>query len=732
MPSWFQDQIQARIKFDQDAFTGAFNDISEAVSGRRIFDDINENKIANAGDAIEEIARYYNVPSETLEKAKRNRKETLDERIENIFGSCGIMRRNVNLSKDWYKDAAGVYLGMTKEGRYIALIPDYHGYNYKDHVTGKRVHINSSEAENLQTEALCFYRPMPAKKLTAGDLLKFAAKSLALSDVVYITLISLFVTLISMVTPFLTKIIYSQSIYSKEIRGLFGIFAFIIFAGISAMLLQIARSLIITRIQMKANVSVNAAIMMRIINLPAEFFKTISSGELAHRISSVDSLCNTLANVIFSVGLTAVMSLIYLNQIFVFAPVLVMPALCIAAAFLIVSLWVAIVQSKLMKKGMKINAEEYNLLCAFIQGIQKIKLAGAERRAFANWASRYKEFAKLEYNPPLILKLNSVLQPIITVIGTFVLYLFAFKGGVTPENYMAFMISYGLLSGAFIALSSVSVPIASISPLIDMIKPVLETVPESVQGKILTRLIPSIEIQNISFRYSEKTPLILDNISCKIRPGEYVASVGRSGCGKSTLMRLLLGFERPNSGAIYYNNDDLKTLNLKSLRSYIGCVMQNSNLFPGSIYSNILISAPQLSEKDAWEAAEMAGVADDIRKMPMKMQTLISEGASTISGGQRQRIIIARAIAGRPRILFFDEATSALDNITQKIVSDSLEKLKCTRIVIAHRLSTIKSCDRILVLDSGKIAEEGTYDQLISKGGLFASLVQRQQLGEVV
>ena len=212
MPSWFQDQIQARIKFDQDAFTGAFNDISEAVSGRRIFDDINENKIANAGDAIEEIARYYNVPSETLEKAKRNRKETLDERIENIFGSCGIMRRNVNLSKDWYKDAAGVYLGMTKEGRYIALIPDYHGYNYKDHVTGKRVHINSSEAEKLQTEALCFYRPMPAKKLTAGDLLKFAAKSLALSDVVYITLISLFVTLISMVAPFLTKIIYSQSI----------------------------------------------------------------------------------------------------------------------------------------------------------------------------------------------------------------------------------------------------------------------------------------------------------------------------------------------------------------------------------------------------------------------------------------------------------------------------------------------------------------------------------------
>lgn len=732
MPSWFQDQIQVRIKSDKDAFTGAFSDISEAISGRRLFDEINEDEIANASNAIEEIARYYNIPTENINKIASNEKETLDQRLENIFGSFGVMRRAVNLSSNWYKDASGVYLGVTKEGRYVALLPDYHGYSYKDYVTGKRVHIDSAEREKLQSEGICFYRPLPVQKLSVADLMKFAAKSLSPSDLVYIGLISLCVTLISMVTPFLMRIIYSQSIYSDNVSSLAAIFAFIIFAGISVILMQVSRSMIISRIQIKANVSVNAAIMMRVINLPAEFFKLYSSGELAHRVASIDNLCSVLANIIFSVGLTAVMSLIYLLQIFTFAPVLVTPALCIMGVMLILSLWVTVKHAALMKDGMRLTAKEYNLLCAFIHGMQKIKLAGAERRAFAQWASRYKKIAKLEYDPPLIVKLSPIVQPVITLIGTFVLYFAAFNGSVTPENYMAFMVSYGLLSGAFSSLCGVSTYIASIPPMIDMIKPVLEAVPEIAHGRILSRVRGGIELNNVSFRYSEKTPFILNNLSLKIRSGEYIAIVGKSGCGKSTLMRLLLGFEHPDSGVIYYDGNDIKTLDLRSLRSRIGCVMQNSGLFPGSIYSNITISAPQLSEKEAWEAAEMAGVADDIRKMPMRMQTMISEGAGTISGGQRQRIIIARAVAPKPKILFFDEATSALDNITQKIVSDSLDKLKCTRIVIAHRLSTVRHCNRILVLDGGYIAEEGTYDELMEKNGLFASLVKRQQLGEVV
>lgn len=220
----------------------------------------------------------------------------------------------------------------------------------------------------------------------------------------------------------------------------------------------------------------------------------------------------------------------------------------------------------------------------------------------------------------------------------------------------------------------------------------------------------------------------MDDLSLKIRPGQYVAIVGATGCGKSTLMRLMLGFETPQKGAIYYDGKDLASLDLKSLRRNIGTVMQNGKLFQGDIYSNIVISAPRLTMTEAWEAAEKSGIADDIRAMPMGMHTIISEGSGGISGGQRQRLMIARAIAPKPRILMFDEATSALDNITQKIVSDSLESLKCTRIVIAHRLSTIKQCDRIIVLDKGKIIEDGKYEDLIAQEGYFSQLVARQRL----
>lgn len=279
------------------------------------------------------------------------------------------------------------------------------------------------------------------------------------------------------------------------------------------------------------------------------------------------------------------------------------------------------------------------------------------------------------------------------------------------------------------SLVGITLSMAQILPTIDMAKPILETVPEVSEGKkVITRVSGNIELNQVSFRYQKNMPLVLDQLSIKIHSGEYVAIVGKTGCGKSTLMRLLLGFEMPEKGAVYYDGKDLSTIDLKSLRKHIGVVIQNGKLFQGDIFSNIVILAPHLTIEDAWEAAEMAGIAEDIRHMPMGMHTIISEGSGGISGGQRQRLMIARAIASKPRILMFDEATSALDNMAQKIVSDSLASLKCTRIVIAHRLSTIRECDRILVLDQGKIIEDGTYDELIHKQGFFAELVARQSL----
>ena len=305
----------------------------------------------------------------------------------------------------------------------------------------------------------------------------------------------------------------------------------------------------------------------------------------------------------------------------------------------------------------------------------------------------------------------------------------AVQSGVSIADYYAFNTAYGMVSGAFLSLAGIALTVAQIRPILTMVQPFFDTVPEIVEEKeVLSRLSGGIELSHVSFRYQEHMPLILDDLSLKIRPGQYVAIVGKTGCGKSTLLRLLLGFEKPQKGAIYYDGKDLQRIDLRSLHRRVGVVMQNGKLSQGDIYSNIVISAPHLTQPEAWEAAELAGIADDIRSMPMGMHTIISEGSGGISGGQRQRLMIARAIAPKPKLLMFDEATSALDNLTQKKISESLDSLKCTRIVIAHRLSTIKQCDRILVLDKGKIVEDGKYEELIARGGFFAELVARQRL----
>ena len=235
-------------------------------------------------------------------------------------------------------------------------------------------------------------------------------------------------------------------------------------------------------------------------------------------------------------------------------------------------------------------------------------------------------------------------------------------------------------------------------------------------------------MSNLSFRYEEGAPLVLDDISLDIHPGEYVAIVGRTGCGKSTFMRLLLGFEKPTRGAVYYSRQDISDVDIRSLRRHIGVVLQSGTLLQGDLLMNITVANPKAGLDEAWAAAEMAGIADDIRKMPMGMQTLVSEGGGGISGGQRQRILIARAVCGKPKILMLDEATSALDNVTQRHVSDALDGLACTRVVIAHRLSTIRHADRIIMLDGGKVVEDGTYDELVARNGAFADLVARQRL----
>lgn len=723
---WFDEQIRDRKHNDDEAFAEAFANMASAVTGRKIEVSLNNDR-AVTKDAIDEILRYYHVKSREVPDEIGD----VNEQLEYLMRPFGIMRRTVTLEKGWYRDAVGAMLGVLREsGRVVALIPTgISGYSYFDYDTGKRKKINHKNQQLFEAEAIAFYKPFPLKKISLLSLASYIVRTLSASDFVMIALATLALSLIGMFSPMISKLLFDRVLMSGSVRLLIAITVFSVCVSISTLLISTVKNMITARIETKLNISVDSATMMRIMSLPADFFKQYSAGELSNRASQVGVLCKMLASTVLSAGLTSVFSLIYISQIFVYAPALVVPALIIILVTVVFSVVSSLVQMKLSIRRMELSGKEDGMTYALITGIQKIKLAGAEKRAFARWGNLYAENARLAYSPPMFIRLNSVISLAISLAGTIIMYVMAVKSGISVADYYAFDTAYGMVSGAFASLAGIALTVAQIKPILNMVKPFFDAVPEVSDGKqVITRLSGGIELSNVSFRYSENMPLVVDDMSLKIRPGQYVAIVGKTGCGKSTLMRLLLGFEHPQKGAIYYDGRDLERIDLRSLRRRIGAVMQNGKLFQGDIYSNIVISAPWLSQDEAWEAAELAGIADDIRTMPMGMNTIISEGSGGISGGQRQRLMIARAIAPKPRILMFDEATSALDNITQKKISEALASLKCTRIVIAHRLSTIKQCDRIIVLDRGKIIEDGKYDELIEKNGFFAELVARQRL----
>lgn len=725
---WFDEQIKQRKQNDNDVFSDSFANIAGAVMGSRVSAALKDNR-AQAKDAMDEILKFYHVKSREVPESITD----VNEQLEYLMRPYGIMRRNVNLDKGWYKDAIGAMLAVRKsDGTVAALIPTgISGYSYVDYETGKRIKINRKNQNQFETEAIAFYKPFPLKKIGIPELIRYMIQTLSVSDFVLVGIVTLGVTLLGMLSPKLNNIIFSDVIESGSMRLLLAVTVFLICVTVSQLMITAAKSLIMARINTKMSVSVQAATMMRVLSLPADFFKKYSSGELSSRSQHINSLCNMIISTVLSAGLTSVFSLVYISQIFVYAPALVVPALLIIVATVLFSLVSTLVQMRISKRQMELASKESGMSYALISGVQKIKLAGAEKRAFARWGNLYAKEAELSYNPPLFIKLNTVITTVITLTGTLVMYYAAVKSQVSVADYYAFNTAYGMVSGAFTSFVGIALTLAQIKPIMDMAKPILKTVPEVSEGKqMITRLSGGVELNNVSFRYNANMPLVLDNISLKIRPGQYVAIVGATGSGKSTLMRLMLGFETPDKGAVYYDGKDLSTLDLKSLRKKIGVVMQDGKLFQGDIYSNIVISAPWLTLDDAWEAAELAGIAEDIRRMPMGMQTVISEGTGGVSGGQRQRLMIARAIAPKPKILMFDEATSALDNLTQKKVSDSLDSLQCTRIVIAHRLSTIRQCDRIIVLGKGGIIEDGNYEELIEKNGYFAELVSRQRLDD--
>lgn len=722
---WVENQIADRRAADEQLLEDSFAQIAGVILDRQSAERISDRRIATE-HVIDEILKYYH---EKNVKPDERIKDP-DDQLDQCLKKSGLMRREILLEDGWYRDSYGPVLAYTrKEGIPAALLPDLlGGYTWVDE-HGARQKVSKNWKEIFREEAYCFYRPLPMRAIGIPDLLVYLKRCISLQDILLMVITALICTMSGLLIPEITRILTGPVLASGKVNVLGGAAVFLICAAVSTQLLGIAQRLASNRIEIKTSLGVQAAMMMRILSLPASFFRQYSPGEMKSRAMSVSSLCALLMGMVMSTTLSSLTSLLYVAQIFRFAAALVIPSVLIVLVNVCISAVSTFVQAGLDKKRMELSSKESGMSYAMITGIQKIRMAGAEKRMFARWLNLFSQGAQLSYNPPAFIKLNSVIFMAVSLCSNIILYFLAVQNHLSPSTYFAFMAAYGALSGAFSALSSIALSAAQIRPILEMAEPFLKAEPEvSPEREYVSDISGRIDLEHVSFRYDHDSKMILNDISLHVKPGDYIAIVGRTGCGKSTLVRLLLGFEKPESGAVFYDGRDLSALDLSSLRRRIGTVMQNGELFSGDIFSNIAIASSHLSLEEAWQAAETAGIADDIRKMPMGMSTYVSEGTGGFSGGQKQRLMIARAIASKPKLLIFDEATSALDNITQKKVTDALDAMGCTRIVIGHRLSTIRHCSRILVMDQGKIIEDGTYEELIAKNGAFAELVERQRL----
>ncbi len=618
----------------------------------------------------------------------------------------------------------------------VALLPvkpgSYEIFNPED---GSRRPVDAAAARSLSPFGYVFYRPFPDSVVRFRDVAGFVAKEVR-GDLLMLALMAGAGAVLGLAAPWVTGKLFDTVIPNTEYGALMQYTLALVAAALATAFFGLTQSVAMMRINGRYNGEVQAALWDRLLRLPVPFFRDYSVGELAERANAVNSIQQILSGSVMTTVLNSLHAALNLFLLFYYDSGLALYAcgmLAAAVAVYSACLWMSLrLRYKLTALDNKISGLVFQLL----GGISKLRVAAAERRGFAVWSKSYAESTKLTFAANAYDNLIQVFNAMIPVFtSAAIFWLVHMKmhpaAGGTPlklsvGDFVAFMAAFTVFLNAGISLSGTAFSILNVIPIWKNAKPIMETLPEADSAKPASKALSGrLEVNHVSFRYRPDGPKVLDDVSFRVEPGEFVALVGPSGSGKSTILRLLLGFETPEIGSIYYDGQDLSKVDAGSVRRQIGVVLQNGRLLAGDIYRNIVGSLP-LSVEDAWAAAELAGVAQDIRDMPMGMFTLISEGASTLSGGQRQRLLIARALARRPKKIYFDEATSALDNTTQEVVTKSLDALHVTRVVIAHRLSTIRNADRVIVLDKGRIAQEGTFDALADTPGLFKDLISRQ------
>ncbi|MFF7945890.1 NHLP bacteriocin export ABC transporter permease/ATPase subunit [Streptomyces griseorubiginosus] len=649
--------------------------------------------------------------------------------VERIALASRVRIRSVRLDGSWWRDNVGPLVGhRALSGAPVALLWRRGGYVAVHPATGRETPIEKDNAEEFEPRAVMFYRPLPDRKLSPLGLVRFSMRGTG-GDVTNLLLSGLVTVAIGALVPIATGKVLGEFVPKAQTALIVQVCLAVMVSGVVTAAFMLLQNLTMLRLEGRIEATLQPAVWDRLLRLPTKFFTERSTGELASQAMGISSIRRMMAGLGPTVAQSVTVGAMNLGLLFWYSVPMAMAAIAmlvvIAAGFLGLGLWQVRWQRRLVVLGNKLNNQAFQTL----RGLPKLRVAAAENYAYAAWASEFARSRELQQKVGRIKNLTTVLGSVYLPLCTLLMFMLLAgpaRGSMSAAAFLTFNTSVTMLLTAVTSLTGAFVSAVAALPLFEEIKPVLEAQPEVRTAS--TRpgpLTGALEARRLSFRYSDDGPLILDDVSFEIRPGEFVAVVGPSGCGKSTLLRLLIGFDRPLSGSVLYDGQDLAALDQSAVRRQCGVVLQHAQPFTGSILDVICGTEPYTPE-EAMAAAAMAGLAEDIQRMPMGLHTIVS-GSGAISGGQRQRLMIAQALIRRPRILFFDEATSALDNDTQRTVIESTKALNATRIVIAHRLSTVLDADRVIVMENGKVAQQGPPAQLLADtGGRLHELVRRQ------
>ena len=666
------------------------------------------------------------------------------EPLEAIARSSQLRLRRVLLRDRWWQKDSGSMLAYTRMDKHpVALLLKNGQYELFDPIRAAmvdqmsprmkppKVKVDAAIAATLDPVAYVFYQPLPNGVLKAIDLLKFALKGRR-RDVISILLTGVATTLLGMLIPQATALLIDTAIPTGDQGLLLQIGLGLLAAALGSASFQLAQAIASMRIETISDAGLQAAVWDRLLKLKTSFFRQYSIGDLNARVSGISVIRRKLSGTTLQTLFTGSFSLLNLGLLYYYSPPLATLALAVALVIVLFTLVTSALLVRRQRALTELEGSLFGMLVQLINGVPKLRIAGVEERAFAYWGQKYTQQLQILLSTQQLEDLVDLFNTVTPTLAAVTLFWLA-SSLIDPSNsalsvgtFLAFNVAFGTFISGVTGLSMTLTELLDVIPLWQRSQPILTAEPElGINKTDPGRISGSLRIDRVTFRYREDGALILEDVTIQAQPGEFIALVGPSGSGKSTILRLLLGFEAPIAGTVYYDGQDLAGLDVAAVRRQLGVVLQNGRISAGSMFENIA-SGALITLEEAWTAAENSGLANDIQAMPMQMHTIVSEGGTNLSGGQRQRLVIARALALQPRILLLDEATSALDNKTQSIVSQSLDRLNVTRIVIAHRLSTIRNADRIYVLEAGRVVQQGKFDDLAHQPGLFAQLIKRQ------